>query len=34
VVVAANAGLLDESVGEIRAPMGAVPIEEPPMGIQ
>src|SRR5262245_38383542 len=29
VVVAADAGLLDESIGEIRAPMGAVPVEEP-----
>src|SRR5215813_4259892 len=29
VVVAADADLLDESIGEIRAPMGAVPVEEP-----
>src|SRR5262245_47388994 len=28
-VVAADAGLLDESIGEIRAPMGAVPVEQP-----
>src|SRR5262249_38545640 len=29
VVVAADAGLLDEAIGEIRASMGAVPIKEP-----
>src|SRR5262249_30373202 len=29
VVVAADAGLLDESMGEVRAPMGAMPVEEP-----
>src|SRR5262249_24001052 len=29
VVVAADAGLLDEAIGEIRAPMGEVPVEEP-----
>src|SRR5262245_17668820 len=29
VIVAADAGLLDESIGEVRAPMGAMPVEEP-----
>jgi hypothetical protein len=34
VVVAADAGVLDEAVGEIRAPVRAMPVEQPELSAQ